>query len=86
MEIIIIIYLVAFLIALFFLFRNNYIYKCRRKIIDIIYNYHKNNEYVPNIYEKMMISYNKHMFSIWKWGKYSGIKDEYKEILKPYMN
>lgn len=74
------------IIALFFLIRNFYTYKCRLRAIDIIFNYQINNRFMSDIYEKMMMSYSKHFLSIWKWGKYSAIKNEYKEILKPYMD
>jgi hypothetical protein len=39
-----------------------------------------------NYFEKMKLDYDIHYLKVWKFDKYSGVKDEYKEILKPYMN
>ncbi len=78
-------------ILTFFLLRIDYTCTCRLTAIDVIGRYLsdriKNNlEYKFESYDEMRIDYNRHLFSIWKWGKYSAIKDEYMEVLKPYMD
>lgn len=89
MKIIIITILV--LDFLFFM-RNNYTFSCGNKSRELISRYtdyllhSKQYEIGENYYDKMEISYWKHLFSIWLWGKYSRIKPEYKDLLKPYMN
>lgn len=47
-----------------------------KKQYDISFDYYKYLE----------ISYFRHFLSLWKWGKYSWLKKEYKKLLKPYMN
>lgn len=72
--------------------RNNFVYHWRTKSTNAIYKYGifqiENNTYDnrENNYEKMKISYTKHLFSFWLWGEMSSIKKEYQEILRPFFN
>lgn len=76
----------------FVLIRNYIVFSWRQKMFMAIYSYRmwqiENQKYDTKInnYEVMSIPYFKHVFSFWLWGKMSGIKNEYKDLLKPYFS
>jgi len=78
---------VFIIFLLFFLFRIQYAFQRMIKTTDAIYNYESSLiNSSGNLYKKMALEYNKYILAIWLWGKYSAIKDEYIEILKPYFD
>lgn len=72
--------------------RNYMVFIWRQKTIKAIYSYGiwqiENRKYnsKTNNYNNMIIPYFEHVFSFWLWGRMSGIKNEYKELLKPYFS
>lgn len=88
MRISLIVFCIILVLYIFAMIRNTYTWHCRNISIDLVSKYKDyliiKEEYDMNIHysDEMIIEYNKHMFSIWLWGKYSCIKPQYKELLK----
>lgn len=82
---IILIALIISLISLFFFqYRNNYTCDIAMRVSFIIYKYNVSNNISKKNYDDIMISYNKYMFSFWRWGIEDMIKPEYSEVLRKY--
>lgn len=77
-------------IFVLFLLKLSYSTYCMRRAIDAVFRYCVdlifNGKYdlYKNYYNEMLIDIDKHVFGF-KFGKYSAIKPEYREVLKPYM-
>lgn len=76
-------------IAIFFIIRNNYVYKRQIFAVNLVYEYiitipYEEYKFKYDYYNKMIISHPKHTFSILLWGRYSAIKPKYIELLKKY--
>jgi hypothetical protein len=74
---------------LYIFIRNGISYKNTKFAINLISAYTKTipygeYEFGKDYYEEMKISYFRHIFSFWLWGKYSVIKPQYREMLKEY--
>lgn len=82
--------LIAMLVCFFFIFRNNYTYNCSSIASKCVSGYTKEllekGEYdlYTNYYNKFEYDYNKHLYNLKLWGRYSCIKPEYREMLKKY--
>ena len=79
------------LVTLFFGWRNGYTYKILGYAREAVYKHAMDNiskgvYYDGNLFEKMIMRYKKHLISYWLYGKYSGVKKEYRELLKPYFD
>jgi hypothetical protein len=78
--------------CIFMLFRNQYVCLREYDAISAIYKYSVSliaiNKYESNInyFKQMRLNYLSFLWDIARWGKYSGIKDEYIEILKPFFD
>ena len=90
MEIILIVLIAYFLLLILFLARNSYTYNRCENARILIYKYTiyliEKRQYSSDIeyYDEMRMGYDKYLFSIWLWGKYSIIKPQYKELLKSF--
>jgi hypothetical protein len=78
--------------CIFMLFRNQYVCLREYDAISAVYKYSMSliaiNKYEPNInyFKQMGLNYFSFLWDIARWGKYSAIKDEYIEILKPFFD
>lgn len=81
---------IAMLVCFFFLFRNEYTYKCSMISHNCVSKYTKEllekGEYdlYTNYYQKFEFEYDEHVHHLKLWGRYSYIKPEYREMLKKY--
>ncbi len=71
--------------------RNKFVYTVSIWGIHASSNYsidmiNKGGHYIPGSMEEMGSDYIKLLFSFWEWSRYSGIKKEYRELLKPYLD
>lgn len=80
-------------LTLFFAYRNNYTHDRLKEACHAVYEYNlfllymgKWNDASLDSYDKMLMGYNEHLFSIALWGRYSGIRPEYRELMKPYFD
>lgn len=76
-------------IIVFLIIRGEHTKQCQLYASDIVYLYIRDQvisgKYEEGCYRRMIVDYYTHMLSFWRWGKYSAIKNKYREILKPYM-
>ena len=94
LNIILVLLLLLVVISIFMLYRNSYVWKIRINAIHAIYNYQSsliNKGVFKSInsgsdYDKMLLGYDKQLYSILLWGKYSSIRKEYQELLIPYFD
>ena len=80
-------------LLLFFGFIRNTVtlinsHKAVDAIRDYLYHLVDINQYdrSANYFDVMPEKYFTYMFSFWKWTKYSVIKKEYRELIRPYFN
>ncbi len=82
-------YVVGLGIIIYLVTREEYTKKCHLHASDVVYLYIKDQivsgKYEEGCYQRMIMDYHAHVLSFWRWGKYSAIKNKYREILKPYM-
>lgn len=70
--------------------RWEYTYNCMRIADMCVSNYcsellaKREYDVTINYYKRYKYDYNKHMYNLTLWGRYSAIKPEYRELLKKY--
>lgn len=79
--------------CIFLIFRNMYTFGRLSFSSKLIHNYTSYLIWEADAYDmlekyhdKFEVDYDKHLFNIFLWGKYSAIKPEYIEFLKQYEN
>lgn len=97
METLIIWYLGLMAIFLMFLIfsmiRNHYVFIWQIRANGAIHRFLqdkiRNQEFTYDMlkyYDIVTVDYNKHFWSVTRWGKYSAIKDEYRDIFQQFMD
>ena len=85
-------YFVFLGVCCFFLLRNQLVCEWHIKASGVIFDYHKDlidrHEYdtARYDYKSGLISYPKHVFSIWLWGYKSAFVSECREYLEKYLD
>jgi len=84
--------IIGAIFCVFALFRNTYVYNREMEASNAVFKYGNRlivtSQYDKNInyFNEMKIEDNSLFWNIARWGKYSAVKDEYIEILKPYFD
>lgn len=88
-----IVFIVFIILVVLGHFRNEYTHARMTEAINVVYRYNfdliETGNYTKDDasldYDKAIYNYFVYYFTIALWGKFTGIKPEYKEMLKPYL-